>query len=384
MRVLLVTPFPVFPLTHGGSVRTYRLATGLVAAGCSVEVLGPWYPGTPAGSYERDDVRWHSHRLPVTFVAAIAPERLLPAAMAVSLQPSRLGPQRVLARLGEFDVAQFELPWLFGWAPHVSGRPSKVLSAHNVELDYVQARVHPRMRRLVASRARFLEGKAMRDSDLVVACTEADAHRLRTLYGAPRATEVIPNGFGTMLSSAQRSQLRASGRAELGIPPGDRVVVFVGGRAPHNVDALHAFKVRVLPRLGERWRLVTAGRVAPPGQSQDGVVLSLGYVENLEPILAVADVAVNPVSEGSGSSVKVADYLAAGLPVVSTPIGMRGFERLAESMTVADLDDFPAAIAAAVARPKPALTTIGELSPRALGERLAEAYEKLAARVGAG
>jgi glycosyltransferase involved in cell wall biosynthesis len=37
-----------------------------------------------------------------------------------------------------------------------------------------------------------------------------------------------------------------------------------------------------------------------------------------------ADVALNPIFRGSGSNIKMFDYLAAGLPVVTTPVGARG------------------------------------------------------------
>jgi len=55
---------------------------------------------------------------------------------------------------------------------------------------------------------------------------------------------------------------------------------------------------------------------------------ALGYVllvraehRHLRPLLAAADVAVNPVARGSGQSLKVVEYLAAGLPVVALPAG---------------------------------------------------------------
>ena len=72
------------------------------------------------------------------------------------------------------------------------------------------------------------------------------------------------------------------------------------------------------------------------------------------PLLHAADCALNPVCSGSGSNLKLIEALAAGLPVLSTPFGMRGYERLAPHVTVLDAD--PAAWAAALAgglRPAP-------------------------------
>jgi len=41
-------------------------------------------------------------------------------------------------------------------------------------------------------------------------------------------------------------------------------------------------------------------------------------------LLAAADVALNPMTSGSGSNLKMLDYFAAGVPVLSTEFGARG------------------------------------------------------------
>ena len=52
--------------------------------------------------------------------------------------------------------------------------------------------------------------------------------------------------------------------------------------------------------------------------------------------------ALNPVTEGSGRNLKMVDYLAHGLPVLSTPIGVRGFEdfSITDSIIVSELGQF--------------------------------------------
>jgi glycosyltransferase involved in cell wall biosynthesis len=75
--------------------------------------------------------------------------------------------------------------------------------------------------------------------------------------------------------------------------------------------------------------------------------------------------------------VKIAEYLAAGLPVVSTPVGMRGYEYLGARLAVAPLGEF----AAAIAKLRPTVSTPG--SPvrqptwTELGRRLHDAYARL-------
>jgi glycosyltransferase involved in cell wall biosynthesis len=73
-------------------------------------------------------------------------------------------------------------------------------------------------------------------------------------------------------------------------------------------------------------RVVLAGSEAPPavlGLASD-LVDVLGYVPDLAPVYARARMSVNPLRFGSGVKGKIIASLAAGVPVVTTPIGNEG------------------------------------------------------------
>jgi hypothetical protein len=71
--------------------------------------------------------------------------------------------------------------------------------------------------------------------------------------------------------------------------------------------------------------VLALGSVAA-GPSREGALITTGRVPAVTPYFAAADAGLNPVVRGSGSNVKVFEYLAARLPVISTPFGMRGTE----------------------------------------------------------
>ncbi|MAG50318.1 hypothetical protein CL621_01595 [archaeon] len=48
--------------------------------------------------------------------------------------------------------------------------------------------------------------------------------------------------------------------------------------------------------------------------------------EKLKQIYKAADIAINPMFSGSGLNIKMLDYMAAGLPVISTEVGARGLK----------------------------------------------------------
>ena len=67
-----------------------------------------------------------------------------------------------------------------------------------------------------------------------------------------------------------------------------------------------------------------------------------GFVEDLTPFYRHCDLALNPITDGGGSNVKVPEYFAHGLPVLTTPFGARGFSLENKAFaTVAELDSFP-------------------------------------------
>ena len=77
----------------------------------------------------------------------------------------------------------------------------------------------------------------------------------------------------------------------------------------------------------------------------------LGYVDDVEALLAAADLGVNPITSTDGASVKMLTFAAAGLPVVATPEGARGLPPEL-GVRVASPDGFARAVAAMLAAPR--------------------------------
>lgn len=306
---------------HGARVRTAGLASGLAAAGAEVTVVSPWHPrsGTIPG------VAQVHHRLAASVLPWALPGRFAPAQALLSLQPTGIGPRRLLRRLGRFDVYQFELCAHAAWMDLVPSDAAVVYSAHNVEHDFLAAESHHyRVRDAALRRVTDLERRAVRRSDLVLACSERDAARMGELYGQHPGL-VVPNGPHPQLNGAPPAELRGVVRDRLGVAPDEVAVLFVGGAAAHNREAVEFLVSEVVPQLPDRFRLLLAGHSAAAAPSPGSHrVVGLGEVEDLEALLAAADVGVNPCGPPTGTSVKVADYLAAGLPVLATGSGAPG------------------------------------------------------------
>jgi len=112
---------------------------------------------------------------------------------------------------------------------------------------------------------------------------------------------------------------------------GRRRVLFVGSMRYHaNVEAAVAFTRTVWPGIRERfpeWRLTLAGSDPAPAVvalSGEPHVEVTGTVDDLRPFYSEAIAAIVPLRTGGGTRLKILEAMAAGAPVVSTPLGAEG------------------------------------------------------------
>jgi glycosyltransferase involved in cell wall biosynthesis len=225
--------------------------------------------------------------------------------------------------------------------------PRILYSAHNVEAD-LKAQMLRAFRHThagpVAALVTALEGRVARAAQRVIAVSQDDAARLQALYTLAERPEVIVNGTRIdpdpgSVPAPPASPPTPGGRLEL---------IFVGSAHPPNVQGLRDIFALVWPHLSNA-RLTVVGSACEalsPAELPAGVHLA-GRVSEARKaaLLAAAHVAINPVTLGGGSSLKLGDYLAAGVPVASTATGARGMGLIdGETVLIAELG--PAFVAA--------------------------------------
>jgi hypothetical protein len=170
-----------------------------------------------------------------------------------------------------------------------------------------------------------------RSADVVLAGTTAAVETLQRL--APRTAVVLLPTMG-MLSSGM---LSSTGAADQGRPIrtglGRLVAVFVGNCTyPPNAEGVQWFASEVVPRLSPAARAGFLFRFVgqpPPRSVTDPLASELGveftgFVRDLPRALLEADVGIIPLLSGDGVKVKSVTMLAAGLPTVSTRVGVEG------------------------------------------------------------
>jgi glycosyltransferase involved in cell wall biosynthesis len=341
LKVLFLSALQIHPTRSGGTLRSFGLVNALRRQGLDVRVhsltgrKADYLAGRPSGSQtwpdgveERVDrglaslVDWLAG-----YVLASPPVWISARLAASAASPGeRLLPRALREQLRWCDAIVADFPFCAPVlrAPSARGK-LRVLSTHNVEHHLIDGRrgAHHRLRRALVRR---LELRAAQACDLLVSCCDEDARFFQAHAPATRAV-VVPNGVDPGRFRAGEAS-RAVTRRELGVADGDKLLLFTGSRWGPNREAfdyLLAFSRTHAAWLADQGlHLLVVGNVASEPLRQPRFIAT-GPVARVEPYFAAADAGINPLVAGAGTNLKTCEFIAARLPLLTTPFGARGF-----------------------------------------------------------
>ena len=383
LKICMIACGKLLEPRSGGELRIRHLARELVRLGHQVDVVALVLRNHPAGvgQPEPNLTITQTHSLWLDLAAAFDRTGLIPiTTLPRWLRPLRGRIRRWTARR-RYDVVQFEFPWFARLYGGVAGAARIIYSAHNIESHYWA----PRLARhwfgdWFARGLQRHELAAAKRAAGVTACSDQDRDWLMEQGELPaRQVAVIPNGYDARTLSPPTPEERAAARRALGLTSDEKIALFIGHDTPPNRQAAAAILERMVPHTpAQGVRFVIVGRVceAFPGAGSEKVRLA-GRVADVKPYLHAADVGLNPITAGSGSNIKLAEYCAAGLPVVTTEFGLRGFEPLRPWMNLVELDIFAEAIEASRRPNSIPESALRPYSWQALAGRLEEFYQSL-------
>ena len=206
--------------------------------------------------------------------------------------------------------------------PKLPPRVPRVLVAHNIEHELYAAQIETlapgwRLARQALardlSRLRAFELAGWRDIGNVIFVSSADAETAERLCPGLNAL-VVPPVFD------YPPRRRA-------LPPEDPATLEIGFLANFdwwpNRHGLSWFLDRVFPAIADRTRLHVFGSNSRSAPNRQHIVRH-GFVERLEQVWDRCDLMICPVSKGGGVSIKVAEAVYNGMPILSTSFGARG------------------------------------------------------------
>jgi glycosyltransferase involved in cell wall biosynthesis len=201
-----------------------------------------------------------------------------------------------------------------------------VLFQHNVETtiferhaEHAATPMHRWFYELQVRRMREYEQWVCRESAHVIAVSPIDAQRMRDMFGITHVSDVA--------TGVDVDYYRNPGGQELTT---DFVFVASMDWLP-NVDGILWFAEEILPLLRRQkpdCSVAIVGRRPDPRllalAASDPLINVTGTVADVRPHLWSSRVSILPLRIGGGTRMKVYEAMAAGLPMVSTTVGMEG------------------------------------------------------------
>ena len=333
-NVLVVTRSDLFPTDHGAAVKIVETARGLSRNGRDVGIVTDrrdvWWHGRGGAILTRRYPRWLSLiGWPSAIRARIHPGGGLDVPNAFLYQPlvdaGYTWRALYVARKLDANVYQAEFPAFAQPCLRVrSVRGGRVvLVEHNVEYERIREQ-NPDLTDEQYWLLKEFEIGLCNLSDAVVCVSEDDRRRLAADGVGEHRLHRIPHGVDLAGSDAVAPR---DIRTELGWDPATLILVYHGTYDyPPNLEAVKACAEEVLPELDRRGldvRLLAIGN-HPPAEFPHPRVHFSGSAASIFEWVKAADVAVVPLLQGGGTRMKIIDYFACGVPVVSTRKGVEG------------------------------------------------------------
>jgi len=187
-----------------------------------------------------------------------------------------------------------------------------------------------------------LERWAARRCTLAVAIGSAEEAAWRRIYPALRPKIMTVNHV-PFTGAATGPLARADLEHRVGAREGDPILLFVGTlTAKHNLAAARWIVDVLAPSLPESITVVLCGRDSNHihGGGKGGRVVGLGAVEDIDSVIAAADLCLAPLASGAGVKTKVLHYLAHRRRVAGTAVAFEGLDG-APGLFEASLRDLP-------------------------------------------
>jgi glycosyltransferase involved in cell wall biosynthesis len=334
-KITVTSTFPIYPPLGGGQARIYNLYKQ-IAQEYRVEVVSftnpDQYPfeGEIADNFmEIRTPKSEAHMLkewdieknigvPITDIAMITLSGETPAYS-----------KRLEESIKSCSFVVISHPFLYYEAKKYMNGLEFAYEAHNVEYKMKQQMLpQNKATKELVDRVFAIEKECCEKSKFILTCSQEDCDTLKELYGVPQSKMiVVPNGVDTSLTKFVSLPERSHLKLMAGLHH-ENLGLFMGSWHGPNLEACEII-IKIAEKCPDTKFLLMGsqclyfkGRHLPENVGLLGVVSD----EEKNRVFSIVDFAINPMLSGSGTNLKMFDYMAAGIPIITTEFGTRGIE----------------------------------------------------------
>ena len=200
-------------------------------------------------------------------------------------------------------------------------QPQSAIVYHSHNVEYVLRK--EKHGRLVTGLTKCAERKVLQKTDLTSAVSEVDIRLFEELYGIK--PKLLPNGVDTEAFDQVTEEDVHAVKSRYGLE--GNTVLFMGSYLyMPNREAIDFLIKKVMPKVVHGCSNAKLAIVGGNVPYREQWLISPGIIphEQLPAFIKACDVGVAPIFSGSGTRLKILEYMAAGIPVVATTKGAEG------------------------------------------------------------
>lgn len=351
-NITVASTFPIYPPQGGGQARTYNLYKQL-ARKENVTIVS--FTNADQKKYEgyiASNVR--EVRIPKTIRHQELEQKMeekaeLPIGdigmITLSGYTSEYE-QQLKKSIEKSDIVILSHPYLFNLAKKYLNEKLLIYEAQDVEI-LIKEKMIPdtSIKKQLLQQIFEIEKECCEKSQFIMTCSKEDQVSLNKIYNVPFEKMIeIPNGVDCSDICFTPVSERIANKRKLTLQD-EKLGIFMGSWHQPNLEACE--KIFDIARECPNTKFLLMGSQCEyfRKKSLPSNVGLLGLVseETKARVFSTVDFALNPMLSGSGTNLKMFDYMASGIPIITTNFGTRGIEDKS-GFIVAEIGEIPQVI----------------------------------------